>query len=325
MKRVCLIGLILLTSCGRPADPPLRVANYSILAFFPPFLAQELGHFRDEGLTVEFDEMNQGTKMVEALVAGSSDVGIDGHMYPVIMAAQGRQLKTFLTIYSAWTGLLVAGPGQDRIKTVADLKGTTIGVGSLGGLHYRMLSYFLKRSGVQLSDVQIIPIGTTASAAAAIQHGKVQAAVLNGSLLPVLKQRAPGVRVLLDARSRAVNNEVFGTDEFAGGGAFSTSAWLERNPDKARRFARAMTRTMEWIRRHSPEEVMARLPARLKSENAAFDMEELRVLTTLLSNDGRMTPGAAEANRRVAAASMDNVKTIDVAATWTNEFLEDRK
>lgn len=325
MKRFLAAGLMFLTACGRPEDRPLRIATYSILAFFPVFLAHELGHFRDEGLIIEFDEMNLGTKLVEALVGGSSDVGIDGHMYPVIMAAQGRQLKTFVNLYSAWTGLLVAGPGQNRIQTVADLKGATIGLGSLGGLHNRMLGHFLKLSGLKLSDVQIIPVGTTATAVAAIQYGKVQASVINGSLLPVIKQRAPGVRVILDARSRTGNKEIFGAEEFPSTGAFATSDWLVRNPDRARRFARAMTRTLAWIREHSPEEVMTRLPAKLKSANTAFDIEELRVLISLLSKDGRMTPDGAEAVRRVAAASMDNVKAIDVAATWTNEFVEERK
>jgi hypothetical protein len=45
----------------------------------------------------------------------------------------------------------------------------------------------------------------------------------------------------------------------------------------------------------------------------------------LLSKDGRIPVGGPEAVQRVLAASMDNVMSIELASTWTNEFLEEQK
>ena len=110
MKSLWVLALVALAGCGEKASRPVRIVGYPILGFFPVYLAQELGHFREEGIAVEFDDLNAGTKMVEALEGGSADVGNDGYFYPVIMAAQGRQLKTFFTIYDAPLSILVAAP-----------------------------------------------------------------------------------------------------------------------------------------------------------------------------------------------------------------------
>lgn len=323
MRVWCAVALMVLAGCGGTASRPVRIGSYPILAFFPFYLAQELGHFREAGVDVEIDDFNAGPKLAEALVGGSSDVGTDGYLYPVIMAAQGRELKTFFTIQTSWTGLLVAAPGQkQRIRAARDLKNSKVGVGSSGGLHYRMLGFLLSREGMAFSDVEPIPIGTTATAVAAIQYGKVDAAIVNGSLLPRLKRQVPEVQVLIDFRAPGQSKELFGVNEFPGTGMFATVDWLARNPIKARGLARAITRTLQWVSEHSPEELRARLPEKLRSEDAAFDLEELRILIRSLSKDGRMPAGGPEAAQRVVAASLQAAKSIDLAATWTNEFVE---
>jgi NitT/TauT family transport system substrate-binding protein len=63
-------------------------------------------------------------------------------------------------------GILVASPlvglpyviiARKEIKTIQDLKGKSIGVGSVGGLPYRLLRIFVKK--FNLNDTQIRPVG----------------------------------------------------------------------------------------------------------------------------------------------------------------------
>jgi len=63
-------------------------------------------------------------------------------------------------------GILIASPlvglpyviiARKEIKTIQDLRGKSIGVGSVGGLPYRLLRVFVKKFG--LTDTQIRPVG----------------------------------------------------------------------------------------------------------------------------------------------------------------------
>lgn len=86
-----------------------------------------------------------------------------------------------------------------------------------------------------------------------------------------------------------------------------------------------MRRTLVWIHAHSAEEVLDRIPAHLRSDDREADLEHLRLVIGLLSKDGRIPSGGPEAVQRVLAASIDNVMSIDLASTYTNEFLEGQK
>ena len=46
-----------------------------------------------------------------------------------------------------------------------------------------------------------------------------------------------------------------------------------------------------------------------------------------MTADGRMPAGAPEAMRRYVAATVENVRNakIDLAATWTNEYLSEER
>jgi len=327
MKAACVLCLLLVSGCGQPRPDAVRVAVFPILDWFPFYLARDLGYFREEGLEVASEEFNQGSKMMESLIAGDVDVSFDSVPMAAVMAAQGRHIKALFSAYNTNLSLLVAGPTHaGSIRGVASLKGATVGTGSFGGIQHRMLLYYLHRSGLKESEVRLTTIGAAATAVAAVQYGKVDAAIINGAAFRLLKKQVPGVRVLLDPRSREQAKELFGIEEFPGSfGLLATEKWLSQNPQKARQLARGMRRTLEWIHAHSAEEVLGRIPAHLRSDDREADLEHLRLLTGLLSKDGRIPVGGPEAVQRVLSASVDNVMSIDLASTWTNEFLDWQK
>src|SRR5262249_37855972 len=102
---------------------------------------------------------------------------------------------------------------------------------------------------------------------------------------------------------------------------YSTTQWLEAHPDQARRLARAMTRTTEWMRLKTPDEIRQRMPPQFRTEDAETDLKALRSMQAMLSPDGKLTPESAAAVRTVLSASNDQVRNIDLEKTYTNEFL----
>ena len=62
-----------------------------------------------------------------------------------------------ILVASPLVGLPYVIIARKEIKTIQDLKGKSIGVGSVGGLPYRLLRVFVKKFG--LTDTQIRPVG----------------------------------------------------------------------------------------------------------------------------------------------------------------------
>ena len=107
---------------------------------------------------------------------------------------------------------------------------------------------------------------------------------------------------------------------------YSKSDWLRRNPDTARRLARAIQQSLLWIAEHSPEEILAKLPSAYVGDDRAVYLDALKNAMAMYSKNGIMPTGAPEVVRKVVSASLDNVRSahIDIAATYTNEFVSNR-
>src|SRR4030095_6073241 len=103
-------------------------------------------------------------------------------------------------------------------------------------------------------------IGTAATDVAAMEHGKVDAAVMADPSFTLVARRHPGVRVLPDMRTAAGVQEAFGTDTYPGSVLYSSGDWIRANRDTAMRLARVITRTLGWMHTHTPQEIAARTP-----------------------------------------------------------------
>lgn len=323
-----MTGLALLGSCRRGERSPVRIIAVGVQEFFPPFLAQELGHFRDAGVEVAIGVVSGGTKAVEAVMAGSSDVMYGNYENTLLRATEGRRLRAFL-IGSLKPGILlaVAAAQAHRIRRVEDLKGATIGIGSFGGPFHRTLEYFLSLHGLKISDVHVVVVGNSAPAVAALEHGKVDAGMLNRGAYNVLKRRSPGARVLVDPRSREEQRRVFGVEELPCASLFAREDWLAGHPAEARSLARGILTTLRWIREHPIEELAARLPERFRSGDREADLETMREVADSLSRDGLMPPGGPEAVARLftTAADREREANFDLSKTYTDEFVKEVK
>lgn len=323
-RREAVGTLALLGSCSRPEGSPVRIIAVGIQEFFPLFLAQELGHFREAGVEVAIDVVAGGSKAVEALMAGSSDVMCDNWDYTLFRAPEGRRLRAFTIVLLTPSRLLAVAPAQaDRIRRVEDLKGATVGVGSFGGTHNRVLEYFLSVHGLKIADVQLAVIGAGPSAVAAFEHGKVDAGILTWSSYNVLKLRAPRTRALIHPRSREEKRRVFGIEDLPSHSLFARQDWLAAHPAQARALAQGMLRTMRWLREHPVEEIRARMPERFQTAYVEADLETIRAVVDALSPDGVMPPGGPEAVARIFTTAADREREVnfDLSKTYTNEFV----
>ena len=323
---------LLLGGCGgKPAGIRVRIANVGngLQTFcLPVSLAATLGYYKEEGLDAQLENLASSAKAMQALAGGSVDVAGLVYSQTIQVAAEGQRVRSFFIVNRRPSNVIIVSPSASgRIRRVEDLKGALVGVTSPGSASHLWTNFYLSAHGVRPSEFTPIGIGVGASGIAAIENGRVDAASMGGGDHFHLLRRHPDLRVLVDSSTPEGLRESYGTDAYAGGAVSAKRDWLEGNPDTARRLARALLRALQWIAAHKPEEIRDRLPDGFRSQDASVDVEIIRWGIAGYTADGRMPRGAPEAMRTYLEATVENVRKakIDLAATWTNEFLPEGK
>lgn len=325
-------------SARGPAPVRIAIGGQAQLIYLAASLAQELGYYSEEGLAVTLQDFPGGQKSLEALLGGSTDVVCGFYDHTIVMATQGvtathsdsatgnRDLRAFVAMLR-YPGLVAvaAAPsaGKSAIVRVEDLKGKIVGVSAAGSSTQFFLNYLLVTHGMKPDDVSVASIGMSATAVGAITHGKVDAAIMTDPALEVARKQSPGVRILADTRTAEGTRAVFGVDTYPSVVLYSTARWLQAHGNEAVKLARAITRTLDWMRAHSAAEIRERMPAQFRTDDASNDIAGLQSLKAMLSEDGRLTPESAAMVRKVLSVSLEKVRSadIDLSKTYTNEFV----
>jgi NitT/TauT family transport system substrate-binding protein len=324
MKELALLACLLMTAaCGTKTSKIeiSLVVQTPSTNNYPTHFAQWLGFFDEEGLHVTISQIAGASKVLEAVVGSSADVGSGVYEQALQMAAEGREVKTFLTFARSPNFAILAGP-KGGVASIAELKGKSVGVSSLGSPSQFYLNHLLRGAGLQPEQVSTAGIGMGATAAAALERGQVDAAVLFGSAITA--EEARGGRMLADARTQQGVRALLGTDDYPASSLLARTEWLAQHPDEARRVSRAVLKSLAWIRDHSPEEILAKVPAEFRVGDTKAELEAIRMAKPMYSVDGRVRVESAQAVRSVLNESLDNVRraSIDLSRTFTNEYLQ---
>jgi NitT/TauT family transport system substrate-binding protein len=288
---------------------------------YPTHFAQWLGFFEKEGLHVSISQIAGASKVLEAVVGGSADIGSGVYEQAIQMAAEGRDIETFLTFARSPNFAVVASP-KSGVQSIAALTGKSVGVSSLGSPSQFYLTHLLRGAGVDSTKVSTAGIGMGGTAAAALEQGQVDAAVLFGSAITA--EEARGARVLADARTQDGVRTLLGTDDYPASSLLARKEWLDAHPEEARKVSRAVLQALAWIREHSPEEILAKVPGEFRVGDADAERSAIRLAKPMYSVDGQVSGESAEAVRKVLAESLERVRNarIDLGKTYTNEYLK---
>lgn len=165
---------VLVSACGcRESSRQVRMVvagSPSTIVYVPHVLAQQLGLYERQGLQISVDNVAGGSKGLQALLGGSADVVAGYFDHPVRMAAQGRRIRSFVTMTNYPGNVLLVSPATKKpIRSIKDLRGAVVGVSGLGSQVHLMLNYLLVQHGVSPDDVQTIPTAGQAAGVAALE------------------------------------------------------------------------------------------------------------------------------------------------------------
>jgi len=155
----------------------IRVVTVSLgwNAALPFRVALARGFFKQQGLQVEPILIRGGPAAIAALVSGEVDyAGIGGVQAAFRSRARGLDVSLIGCTSSTTSYLLL---GNNKVRTVEDLKGKIIGVTGAGTYSEFALRAFLKKNNINPDkDVMLRAIGDTPLRAAAIEKGIIAAA-----------------------------------------------------------------------------------------------------------------------------------------------------
>jgi NitT/TauT family transport system substrate-binding protein len=157
-----------------------------------PYVADAFGYFKDENLTVELVRFDGGVGSLRASASGAIDLA-GTSSEPVIDAiANGADVKVVYTYAPNVDVSFAVGPG---IKTLADLKGKTMGIQEAGGFADVMTRIVLRKAGIDPKDVKFFTT-TTAGRVQALATGQTDTAVLHIDQVKTAQKQTPTISVL---------------------------------------------------------------------------------------------------------------------------------
>src|ERR1044071_4240749 len=269
-------ALALMPGAAMAQKVTIAVGGAGCLCYLPTMLAEQLGEYKKAGVQVEIVDFKGGSQSLTAVIGGSADV-VSGYFdHCVHLAAKHQELAAFV-VYDRYPGLaLVVGPKQTgKINSVKDLANTKVGVSAPGSSTDFFLKYLLSKNGVDPNSVAVVGIGLAATAIAAMEQGTVEAAVMLDPAVTLLQGKNKDLKILTDTRTQKDTLAVFG-GEYPGGALYTKSDWIGKHPKETQALANALVATLKWIHSHSPEEVMAKMPADFVGANKDLYLAALK-------------------------------------------------
>src|ERR1700722_13316710 len=127
------------------------------LPFLAVKIAQERGYFKEQGLTVEFNEFKGGSDSLKALVGGSVDFIAGAFEHTMYLQAKGETI-TSVVLQNKSFGVVIGLTKElaATYKSPKDLAGLKIGVTAPGSSSALALSLLLSKVGLKDDALSII-------------------------------------------------------------------------------------------------------------------------------------------------------------------------
>jgi NitT/TauT family transport system substrate-binding protein len=326
MKKILLaVAAVVLSLSAASAQDKVRIAvgGKSAVFYLPLSVAERLGAFKDAGLDVEIADVASGGRTLQAVVGGSSDIGIGTFDHAIQMQAKNQPVVALLQ-YGRYPGFVLAmmAGKADRYHSPKDLKGMTIGVTSPGSSTHFMAAYMLVRNGLKADDASFVGTGATSTAVAAARRAEIDAIVSSDPMM-TLMQSENLVKVVADTRTADGTKAVYG-GPYPGGVIYATPGYIEKNPQTVQKVVDAFVHGLRWIASHSADDIAKLMPEEYALGNRPIYVKALDVSKPMFSPDGMFVPGAVETADAVLKVFDPAVAkaTIDLAKTYDDRFVK---
>ena len=236
-------GAVLAAAAAQPAFAGKISIGHTIwVGYGPLYLAKELGYFKENGVEVEFQVVDDSALAMAAQAAGKLD-GTATTLDEILKYRSENFCFKAVALFDESHG----GDGMVSLKEIdslQDLKGKTVALNE-GSTSQFWFSYLLKKDGIPLKDVEVLNMSADAAAAAFIA-GQVPVAVTWEPNLTLVKTKNVG-KVLTD--SAATPGVIIDVLEIS-------CSVLKDRPQDVKGFIAALQKAVDYIK-ENPEKAYA--------------------------------------------------------------------
>ncbi|GLK83717.1 ABC transporter substrate-binding protein [Ancylobacter defluvii] len=304
----------------------LGVGGKPLLYYLPLTLAEQLGYFKDEGLTVEINDFGGGAKSLQALIGGSVDAVTGAYEHTIRMQQKKQDIRAVIDL-GRYPGIVVAVTKDkaDSIKSPADFKGKKIGVTAPGSSTYILVQYLMAKDKLTPEDASFIGVGGGASAVAAVQKGEID---VISHLDPVISKLEDmgAIKVLVDTRTTEGTQQVFGGMNPAAVLYFKES-FIKANPNTVQALTNAFYKTLKWLEKATPEQVAATVPQEYWLGDKALYIKAFNASRESFSTDGNIDEASMKSALNLITTTDPSLDAaaIDLSKTFDGSFLAKAK
>jgi NitT/TauT family transport system substrate-binding protein len=164
----------------------MAVGILKLTSSAPLFIGIEKGFFKEQSLDLDVQWFEAAHPIAVATASNKVDVGATGITASLFnMVAGGQQLSIVADKgreqkgYSSSAVLVKTELWNQGLRKVEDLKGKRIGITQTGSTYHYMIGRLLEEKGLQLTDVELVPLSKLGAVMASLQSGQVDAVILN--------------------------------------------------------------------------------------------------------------------------------------------------
>ncbi len=301
----------------------VAVGGKVIVAYLPLPTAFYGGYFKDEGIDVDIQDVQNGPKAVEAMVGGSADMVYGAIDYAFLLQPKGVDIVS--VFLGANLSAIVLGLPEDKAKAYkgpANLKGLTIGVTGPGGAAENMLRILLAKGGMTLADVTSVGVGSGATAIAAMETHKIDGIVQADPA--IMRLTVDGFIVpVVDTRTLAGQTFVYGGPA-ALAGATTSKEFADSHRDLLQHYVNALVRASKWLHTAPVEEIVARMPPEFYGGDKNVFTKVVEANRGIYTADGRTSPQEQQiAYQQVLdTGRLKPEDKIDMGRIFVKDFLD---
>ena len=263
MKRILIYVLIFIIVCAlvvtavifntkKDENSDLQVIQLNEVTrsvfYAPQYVAIANGYFEEEGLELEITTGQGADKVMTAILASQSDIGLCGPEAAIYVYNEGKEdyAQVFAQLTQKDGSLLVSKEPFENFKW-EDVKGKTIIPGRKGGVPYMTFEYVLKQNGINPeTDVNLDDSIKFDLMAGAFTGGEAEFVTLFEPTASMTEDAGKGYVV-------ASVGEAAGEVPYTA--YCAKKSYIEENSEIIEGFTRAIYRGEQFVEQHSANEI----------------------------------------------------------------------
>ncbi|HEX7273898.1 MAG TPA: ABC transporter substrate-binding protein [Casimicrobiaceae bacterium] len=311
---------------GKLEKPKVSIAVGGKAAFYYIALtiAERRGYFKDEGLDVEISDFAGGSKALQAVVGGSSDVVSGAWENTIDQQPKGLNMQGFVKMgrYPAITVGVVKAKAAGY-KSPKDLKGMKVGVTAPGSSTNRVVQWLMAEGGLKPDEASFIGVGTSSGVIAAVKSGEIDA-VSNIDPVITMMERAGDIVVIADTRTEEGTRKLFGFSDIPAAAFYAPIDFVKKNPNTVQALTNAMVRALLWLQSATPDQVADTVPPDYLLGDRALYVAAFAKFKPAISPDGLFTKEGADDTLKFLMAFNPAIKPaeINLGQTYDNSYVE---